>query len=479
MYWIHSGRRWRAACGTTRQPGQKTMNEPKNSDVSSRGWLRALGLDRRELRSWALYDWANSAFATTIMGAVLPVYYASVAAVDLPGNVATGYWGYTTAIAMTIIAVASPVLGAAADYMGAKKRFLAVFVLLGVIATACLYLVTQGEWLLASILFIVGNIGFAGANVFYDSLLPHIASEEEVDRVSTAGYALGYVGGGVLLAINLGMVLKPGLFGFADAGIATRAVFVSVAVWWAGFSIPLLRDVREPPRRLETEESVRVNPLRAGFHRLRETLGEIRKHKQLLTFLVAFWFYTDGIGTIIKMATVYGTEIGLGPNTLMGGFLVVQFVGIPFTFAFGALAGRIGARNGIYIALTVYALISAFAYFMNTAWHFWVLAVAVATVQGGSQALSRSLFTTLIPRGKSSEFFGFFSVFAKFAGIFGPFLMAQIALISGSGRYGILSLVIFFVVGILVLSRVDLEEGRRAALEEDAALLTVAAGGTE
>lgn len=452
------------------------MTESGNSARRSDGWLHVLGLDRRELRSWALYDWANSAFATTIMGAVLPVYYARVAASGLPGNVATGYWGYTTAIAMAIIVVASPVLGAAADYMGAKKRFLTVFMLLGVVATACLYLVTEGEWLLASVLFIAGNIGFSGANVFYDSLLPHIASEKEVDRVSTAGYALGYVGGGVLLAINLAMVLKPGMFGLADAGIATRVVFVSVALWWAGFSIPLLRNVREPQRRLETEESVRVNPLLAGFRRLRETTGEIRKHKQLLTFLVAYWFYTDGIGTIIKMATIYGTEIGLGQYTLIGAFLVVQFVGIPFTFAFGALAGRIGARNGIYIALAVYACISAFAYFMSAAWHFWVLALAVATVQGGSQALSRSLYTTLIPRGKSSEFFGFFSVFAKFAGIFGPFLMAQIALLSGSGRYGILALVIFFVVGIVVLSRVDLTEGRRAALEEDAALYAVAGG---
>ncbi len=449
------------------------MSELGNSVKKPLGRLGRVGLGRRELRSWALYDWANSAFATTIMGAVLPVYYASVAAASLPGNVATGYWGYTTAIAMTVIAIASPVLGAAADYMGAKKRFLTAFMLLGVTATASLYLVTEGQWLLASLLFITGNIGFAGANVFYDGLLPHIAREHEVDRVSTAGYALGYVGGGVLLAINLAMILKPDVFGFADAGIATRAVFVSVAVWWAGFSIPLLRDVREPPRRLETGESERVNPLAAGFRRLFETLGEIRKHKQLLLFLVAFWFYTDGIGTIIKMATVYGTEIGLGQNTLIGAFLVVQFVGIPFTFAFGALAGRIGARNGIYIALAVYAIISVFAYFMSTGWHFWVLAVAVATVQGGSQALSRSLFTTLIPKGKSSEFFGFFSVFAKFAGIFGPFLMAQIALLTGSGRYGILALVVFFVAGIFVLSRVDLEEGRRAALEEDAMLHAV------
>ncbi len=449
------------------------MSGSLESSSGSSSWSSALGLHRRELRSWALYDWANSAFATTIMGAVLPIYYARVAAGGLPGNVATAYWGNTTAIAMTIIAVASPVLGATADYMGAKKRFLTAFMLLGVLATACLYFVSRGEWVFASVLFIFGNIGFTGANVFYDSLLPHLASEREVDRVSTAGYALGYVGGGILLAINMVMITKPELFGFADAGVATRAAFVSVAIWWAGFSIPLFRDVREPPRRLQLEETARKNPVRAGFHRLFETLREIRDHKELLKFLIAFWFYTDGIGTIIKMASVYGTEIGLGENTLIGAFLLVQFLGIPFTFAFGALAGRIGARNGIYIALSVYALISGFAYFMTQAWHFWVLAVAVAMVQGGAQALSRSLYSTLVPKGKSSEFFGFFSVFQKFAGIFGPLLVGQLALLAGSGRYGILSLVVFFVVGIVMLSRVDLAGGRQSALAEDAKLRAV------
>jgi UMF1 family MFS transporter len=446
------------------------------SNGSTRSWLERLGLHRRELRSWALYDWANSAFATTIMGAVLPIYFARVAAGDLPGNVATAYWGYTTATGLAIIALASPVLGATGDYMGAKKRFLAAFMLLGVIATASLYFVTQGEWLLASTLFIFGNIGFAGSNVFYDSLLPHIASEDEVDRVSTAGYALGYVGGGVLLAINLAMILKPDFFGLPDSGVATRLSFVSVAVWWLGFTIPLMRDVREPPRRLEEGETPQVTPLRAGFQRLFETLRQVRGHRDLLIFLLAFWFYSDGIGTIIKMASVYGTEIGIGQTDLIAAFLVVQFLGIPFTFAFGALAGRIGARNGIYIALMVYAAISVFAFFMTTAWQFWVLAVAVAMVQGGAQALSRSLYSTLVPKGKSSEYFAFLSVFQKFAGIIGPVLVGWIAAATGSGRYGILALVVFFVGGMVLLSRVDLEAGRRAALQEDATLRPVVGG---
>jgi UMF1 family MFS transporter len=447
------------------------MTGPAESGPSSRGWLNVLGLHRRELRSWALYDWANSAFATTIMGAVLPIYFARVAAGHLAGNVATAYWGYTTALGLAIIALVSPALGAIGDYMGAKKRFLAGFMFLGVVASASLYFVTEGEWLLASILFVFGNIGFSGANVFYDGLLPHVASEDEVDRVSTAGYALGYVGGGILLAVNLAMIMKPDLFGLADSGLATRLVFVSVGAWWLGFSIPILRDVREPPRRLEEGEAARLNPVRAGFSRLLETLRELRAHRELLILLLAFWLYSDGIGTIIKMGAVYAAEIGIGDSDVIGAFLLVQFLGIPFTFAFGALAGRIGARAGIYIALAVYTLISVFAFFMTAAWHFWALAVAISTVQGGAQGLSRSLYSTLLPKGKSSEFFAFFSVFDKFAGIMGPFLVGWIAALSGSGRYGIVSLVVFFIGGTWLLSRVDLEAGRRAALAEDATLV--------
>lgn len=440
---------------------------------ADRSWLEALGLGRRELRSWALYDWANSAFATTVMGSMLPIYYLRVAAADLPEGLGFAYWGYTAALAMLIIALASPVLGAAADYLGAKKRFLAAFLALGVVATGCLWFVVHGDWLLASGLFILGNIGFTGSIVFADSLLPHIASEDEIDRVSTAGYAIGYVGGGVLLAINLFMYLRPGLFGLADSGVAVRAAFVSVAVWWASFSIPLFRDVAEPPRRLEAEEAVRRGAIRAGFGRLRETLREIRHYRELVKVLVAFWFYTDGIGTIIKMASAYGTEIGIGPSSLILALLLVQFVGIPFTFAFGALADRIGTRRGIYLALSVYALISIFAFFMSEAWHFFALALAVGMVQGGAQALSRSLYATMVPKAQSSEFFSFFSVFQKFAGIIGPLLVGLIGQLTGSGRYGILSLVVFFVGGIWILSRVDVEAGRRAARREDAAFRIV------
>ncbi len=431
--------------------------------------LRKLGLHRRDLRSWAMYDWANSAFATTVMAAVLPIYYLKVAGNTLPGVVAAAYWAYTAAAALAIIAVISPVLGAMADYMGAKKRFLAGFMLLGVAATAGLTFVGPGQWVKASGFYILGNIGFTGSIVFYDSLLPHIASDEEMDRVTTGGWAMGYVGGGLLLVLNALMLTHPAMFGLADTAAASRAAFATVAVWWLLFSIPVLRNVPEPPRRIEAGEGGgRSNPVRIGFRRLRETIGELRQYRQLALLLVAFFFYSDGIGTIIKMATVYGSQIGLPTGAIIGALLLVQFVGVPFTFAFGALADRIGTKNGIIVALTVYAGISVFGYFVTETWHFFVLAFAVGMVQGGAQSLSRGLFASMIPRAKSSEFFAFFSVFDKMAGILGPVVWGIASQITGSTRVGILAIIVFFIGGIALLRRVDIEEGRRVARAEDA-----------
>ncbi len=434
------------------------------------GILRTLGLHRRELRSWAMYDWANSAFATTIMAAVLPIYYVQVAGSTLPSNVALSYWAYTAAIALFIIVVASPVLGAMADYLGAKKKFLAAFMALGVAATFGLSFVHTGDWALASILFILGNIGFTGSIIFYSSLLPHIASDEELDSVAAGGWAVGYVGGGLLLVINAAMIIRPDWFGLADEGAATRAAFVSVAVWWALFSIPLFRDVAEPPRRIDAAEAaLGLSPVRIGFRRLAGTMREIGQYRQLVIFLTAFFFYSDGIGTIIKMAAAYGSQIGLGTAALIGALLVVQFVGVPFTFAFGALAGRIGPKRGIMLALVVYSGISVFGYFVTEAWHFWTLAIAVGMVQGGAQALSRGLFASMIPRTRSSQFFSFYSVFEKMAGILGPVVFGVASQITGTGRIGILAVIVFFIAGIVLLNRVDIDEGRRVARAEDAA----------
>lgn len=451
-------------------PGAKPSASMSEAS-EKQGLLAALGLHRKELRAWALYDWANSAFATTVIAAVLPIFYFDVAANGLAENVRTAYWGYTDSIALLVIAVLSPVLGAAADYLGAKKRFLAVFLAIGILATTMLFFAQRGAWLYASLVFILGQIGFAGGNVFYESLLPHVARSDEIDRVSSAGYAIGYLGGGVLLAVNAAWLAWPQAFGLADKEQAARLSFLSVSLWWLVFSIPLFRRVAEPTRRLEHDEQTRMNPVVVAFARLFETLRELRRHRQVFVFLIAFWLYIDGIGTIIKMAAIYGKEIGIKSEALIGALLVVQFVGIPFTFAFGALAGRIGAKNGIYLALGVYALISVFGYFMTTALHFWILAVAVAAVQGGAQALSRSVFSSMVPRGKSSEFFGFFSVSSKFAGIVGPAAFGVVSELTGSSRYSIVFLVGFFLVGILLLSRVDVAEGRRVAQEEDAKMV--------
>ncbi len=432
--------------------------------------LARVGLGTPALRAWAAYDWGNSAFATTIMAAFLPVYYSKVVAADLGETLATAYWGYTTAIALALIAIVSPVLGAIADYMGAKKQFLAVFMGFGVTFSACLWFIGAGDWVLVSAIFIVANIGFAGANVFYEALLPSLARGDQVHRVSTAGYAIGYLGGGILLALNAAWYMSPESFGFSGTDQAVRASFVSAAVWWALFSIPLFRHVQEPEARLAAGESAHLNPVKVGFKRVWGTMREIRQHPDLFLFLLAFLVYNDGVGTIIKMAAIYGAEVGIGIPHLIGALILVQFVGVPFTFAFGKLASRLGARHGIYLCIAVYTGIAIFGFFMNSAWQFWVLALAVATAQGGIQGLSRSLFASMIPAGRATEFFGFYSVSSKFAGIAGPLVFAMVGQSMGSSRWGILSLIVFFVVGAILLARVDVDAGRRLALEKEETL---------
>ena len=405
-----------------------------------------------------MYDWANSAFATTVMAAVLPVYYSQVAGVDLPGNTATVYWGYTTAGALLISAFLAPIMGAIADYSGTKKKLLMTFAALGIFATALLYFVTTGDWLMASLFFILGNIGFATSEVFYNSLLPHIASPEKMDQVSTKGYALGYLGGGILLGINVLMIEL-----MSDKILATRLSFVTVSIWWAIFTIPILRNVREP--KVKENIGPHINPLAGGFKRVATTFKELRSYRELFLFLVAFWIYNDGIGTIIKMATIYGAEIGIDQTALIGALLMTQFVGIPFSFAFGRLAKYIGTKNSILLGLFVYTMISIGGYFMETALHFWILAFLVGTVQGGTQALSRSLFGSMLPKSKTGEFYGFYGMSSKFAGIVGPLVFAIVSQIAGSSRLSILSLIVFFILGAFLLSRVDEKKGIENALE--------------
>ena len=427
---------------------------------------------KREIRAWTMYDWANSAFATTIMAAVFPIFYATLGAVGETGAIMTSRWGFTTAIAALIAAVISPLLGALADFSGSKKKFLTIFMLLGVISTALLFLPNQpGSWLIASFIFIFANIGFAGSLVYYDALLPHVARADEIDQVSSRGYMMGYFGGGVLLAVNLVMIMVlPSIFPVLGTGLMTRLSFVTVAIWWFVFSLPLLTRVKEPPRKIEVAEKG-MRPIQASVTRLINTFKDLKKYRDLSMGLLAFWIYANGIGTIITMATIYGKELNFSDITLIGTLLMVQILAAPFAFLFGWLAKKIGTKKAIYLSLTIYSLIAIAGYFMYHEWQFWVLGAAVATVQGGSQALSRSMIGRMMPKSKSAEFYGFFSVFEKFASILGPAIFAVISRLMNESRLSIASLIVFFLVGIFVLTKVNMQRGEQTALAEEALMV--------
>jgi UMF1 family MFS transporter len=436
------------------------------------GLLFRLGLHRPELRAWALYDWANSAMVTTVVTAVFPIYFTAVAAAGAAPAEATRRFAVATTAGLLLVALLSPLLGTLADVRPLKKPMLGGFLALGVTATAALFLVQRGDWLLGSALFVLGNVGLNGSFVFYDSLLPHVAHGEELDRVSTAGYALGYLGGGLLLGMNLAWIQRPEWFGLpsgpglspAQATLPARLAFLSVAAWWLLFSAPLFLRVPEPRVRAAPAG---VPAVRLTAERLLRTFRALRQHRQALLMLLAFLVYNDGIGTIIRMATAYGTEIGIGQGELIAAVLLVQFVGVPFAFLFGGLASRMGAKRAILLGLAVYAGISVVGYTMRTAAGFFALAVLVGMVQGGTQALSRSLFASLVPRHQSGEFFGFFSVTEKVAGILGPALFAVAITVAGSSRAAVLSVIAFFVVGAVLLLSVDVEAGQRAAREAE------------
>ena len=653
---------------------------------------------RRVVNAWCMYDWANSAFATTILAAVLPIYYSQVAGATLPSEAtATAYWSLGLSISLFIVAILSPILGTVSDVMRGKKRFLAIFAGIGIVGTALLVVVSTGDWLLGSVLAILGRIGFNGSLTFYDALLPHVAQEGDRDRVSSLGYALGYLGGGLLLAVNVVMIqLLPGTWG-------PRLSFLSVAIWWAVFSIPLFRRVPEPPA-ATAKLAPGENVVTVSFKRLWETLKDIRHYRELFKYLIAFLIYNDGIGTIIGVAAIYGAELGFGSMELILALLLVQFVGIPFSLIFGglpsrtqkrrplflafvafnlvclplvgiagrrvlpgkisgaplpayaatataagqgvyladsqalryagvweqvtvpaeevrtkgdviyattsvarahydlvfngqkvgivystgpdrgiwtvemdgqplldpdtgepltidgynrtvrygerhtflagapgqhtlslvntgeknpasggtvmtlaqaevlppirqsslvwiiglivaleiagllfalllgrplfsSLAERLDTRRSIILALVIYAAIAIWGFFLNSVIEFWFLAWMVAMVQGGSQALSRSLYATLSPAVKSGEFFGLYAIMEKFSSLIGPLLFAAAGIVFNNSRPAVLSLIVFFLIGIFLLTRVNVAEGQRVAQEEDAAAGFTASAG--
>ncbi|MDA8021965.1 MAG: MFS transporter [Gammaproteobacteria bacterium] len=422
---------------------------------------------RRGVLSWALYDWANSAFATTVIAGFFPVFYSALSA-DLSARDSQFWFQITLAASSIAVAIAAPLLGAIADRGGGRKKFLAVFAMTGILMTAGLAWVHAGMWQVGLLLYALGSVGFSGANIFYDAMLVEVSEPHEFDLVSSYGFALGYIGGGLLFAVNVLMVTQPAWFGFADAGGAVSASFISVAIWWGAFTVPLL--LIPADKNESAAPRMRALPaVRAGLKELLATFRQLRRMKTLFLFLAAYWFYIDGVGTIIKMAVFFGNRIlSLPPESLIVALLLTQFIAFPSALFFGWFGGRIGPRRAILAGLAVYLAVIAYAWrWLNSAADFYLLAAAIGLVQGGVQSLSRSLYARFVPKHKSAEFFGFFNMIGKFAAILGPLLMAAVPfVVRGAGeRDSILALALLFVIGGALLWRVDVADGERAARE--------------
>ena len=417
-------------------------------------------MDRKRVVSWALYDWANSAFATTVMAGFFPIFFEKYWSNPNNINDSTFYLGLSNSAGSLIVAALAPFLGAIADRGSAKKKFLFMFAFLGILMTGGLWMVGQGQWQLAALLYMVGSIGFAGGNVFYDSLLPSVSEKKKIDFVSSLGYSLGYIGGGILFLVNVLMYQYPQWFGIPDGTVAVKLSFLSVAVWWAIFSIPIFIYVPEP----SSEPTIKFGEaITQGWLQLKVTFKEIKQMKIIGTFLLSYWLYMDGVDTIIRMAVKVGSSMGFEAGDMIIALLMVQFIGFPAALIFNWFASKIGPKNAVLIAIIFYTVGTCFAYFMTTRLHFFLLAGMIGLFQGGIQALSRSLFSRLVPEGKEGEFFGFYNMLGKFAAVIGPILLGTVTLVTGDVRIGLLSIVALFIAGGLILSRVDFDEGERLA----------------
>ena len=410
--------------------------------------------------SWAFYDWANSAFATVVMAGFFPVFFKKFWAANLAVTDSTFWLGLVNSAASLLIVVSAPMLGAIADQAGAKKRFLIGFTALGVLSSGSLFLLAQGQWGLALSVYLLGVLGFSGSNIFYDALLVDVAAPGSYEGVSALGYALGYLGGGLLFALNVLMTLFPSWFGLADSAHAVRVSFLGVAFWWALFAVPIVLWVPEGKGLASGGWSAAV---RGGVRQLADTLRHIRRLRVTFLFLVAYWFYIDGVDTIVRMAVDFGLSIGFEANSLMVALLITQFVGFPAALVFGRLGERWGVKRSILLAIGIYMLVIVGASRMDRVEEFYLLAVAIGLVQGGIQALSRALFASLIPSGQTAEFFGFFNMIGKFAAVLGPMLVGLAAALTGDSRLSLIPILLLFLIGAALLWRVDVETGRAAA----------------
>ncbi len=413
------------------------------------------GHDRRAVLSWACYDWANSAFATVVMAGFFPIFFKQFWAADLAVTDSTFWLGMANTAASALIVVCAPLLGALADQLGARKGFLLIFTALGVLGAGALYFVGQGHWGLALALYLCGLVGFSGSNIFYDALLVAVAVPADYHRVSSLGYALGYLGGGLLFALNVLMTLYPTHFGLAGSPEAVQAAFLGVALWWSLFALPVAIWVPEPPGQGDQPLG---RAAREAFRELGRTLAEIRQRREIFLFLLAYWFYIDGVDTIVHMAVDFGLAIGLAADGLMIALLITQFVGFPAALAFGWLGGRWGAKPGILLAIGVYALVVVLASGMTRVEEFYLMAAVIGLVQGGIQALSRALFAGFVPPGRSAEFFGFYNMLGKFAAVLGPGLVGVTALVTGDPRLSLLPILVLFLIGAGLLWRVRVPE---------------------
>ena len=421
-----------------------------------------------------MYDWANSAFATTVMAGFVPVLFKGYWGAGVDVSDSSFRLGLTNSIASLVVALIAPALGAIADAGDNRKRFLLVCTTVSVLATAMLAAVGRGAWLTASITFGIGVVGFSAAMIFYDALLMDVSTPETSDRVSARGFALGYLGGGLLFLVNVVMTQKPSWFGLPDATMAARVSFLTVAVWWSVFSIPLFRRVRErtaarsqgpspsiPPDSLRFADGspVRRHPrarsnLRAGIAQLLDTFHHLRRHRNAFLFLLGYWFYIDGVSTIVRMAVDYGISLGFPSSALIGALLLTQFVGFPASILFGRIGERFGARTGIFISIGVYVGICLWGYRLAHIWEFYALATAIGLVQGGINSLSRSLFSRLTPHAQSAQFFGYFNTVGRFSAVLGPALMGWVSLGTHNPRLSMLALTLLFVIGAMFLARV-------------------------
>jgi UMF1 family MFS transporter len=394
--------------------------------------------------AWALTAWANHAFITTVLVGLFPIFFDKYWAASLPGTTSTFFLGVTNSAASFLVMLTAPWLGALADQHGRKKRWFGVCTVLGALATALLAPIGAGHWILALVIFGIASLGFWAGSSFQDALIMQVAEPRESNRVSALGFALGYLGGGVLFLFNVQMVLHPAWFHLPNAAAATRIAFLDVAVWWLVFTLPMFWYVEEAP----------PTDALAGWRELLATVRAVLRDKPVLNFLFAYWLYIDGISTVQIMATDFGSKLGFSTATLIQALLLVQFIAFPFALLFGRLGDRIGTKRAIYLGLAVFVAVSVYAYFMRSEWQFYVLAGVFGTVQGGVQALSRSYFATLIPRERAGEYFGFYNMLAKFAAVLGPLVMGVVAITTGNQRLSILALTIFFVLGALLLARV-------------------------